>query len=368
MKKSTLTLALITAGLVSSPSFAQSNEENWVGVYGLYYGTDKSKPIPTAHLDDGFGLGVEAGFRFDQNWAGRISASHLDISGSTNGVSDDGLMLGVDLMYFFNDFYVFGGVYDQDIGEGYEMLGYGLGRHWTLSENLSFVSEFAAYRDIDESLYDYGLKLGVSYTYGGSSGSSAPTPAPATATVSSDSDNDGVSNANDRCPNTPAGAKVDSYGCELDSDNDGVVNSKDACMNTPAGDEVNANGCTVLTEKDVSIEIRILFAHNSAVIEDPDSSEILDLVEFLKRYGQTDALIEGHASAPGTAAYNKDLSLRRANALKDLLMNRYDIRSSRLDTVGYGEERLLDKSNTAAAHRINRRIEVKISETVEVPK
>ncbi|HCB09090.1 MAG TPA: flagellar motor protein MotB, partial [Alteromonas sp.] len=62
MKKSTLTLALIAAGLVSAPSFAQESEaKDWAGIYGLYYKTDEGKPEPTGQLDDGFGLGAEYG-------------------------------------------------------------------------------------------------------------------------------------------------------------------------------------------------------------------------------------------------------------------------------------------------------------------
>ena len=184
-----------------------------------------------------------------------------------------------------------------------------------------------------------------------------------------DKDGDGVINSKDQCPNTRAGMAVDGVGCaiEPDSDNDGVIDSQDACPDTPKGDKVHPNGCTVFTDKEVSIEVRILFANNSANIEDTSDPQIVDLAEFLNRYGSTSATIEGHSSAPGAAPYNKDLSLRRAKALKSVLVNQYDIDASRLDTVGYGEERLLDTANTKEAHHINRRIEVKVSETIEVP-
>ncbi|WP_291974274.1 endonuclease [Lutibacter sp.] len=62
-----------------------------------------------------------------------------------------------------------------------------------------------------------------------------------------DSDNDGVLDADDLCPNTPAGATVDANGCsngQLDDDNDGVQNSDDVCANTPAGETVDATGCS----------------------------------------------------------------------------------------------------------------------------
>ena len=65
-----------------------------------------------------------------------------------------------------------------------------------------------------------------------------------------DSDGDGIADGIDRCPNTPAGVSVDSYGCEMDSDGDGVKDSKDKCPNTPAGVRVNADGCSADSDGD----------------------------------------------------------------------------------------------------------------------
>lgn len=402
MKKTTITLALIAAGLVATPVMAQETKpDNWVGGYGMYYSTDAGKPQPAAQIDDGFGIGAEAGFRFDENWAARISASYLDLDGANGGNGESGPLLGVDAMYFFNDdlFYVFGGLYYENLDDNYQMLGYGLGKQWAVSDKFKVITELAAYRDFSESYYDVSAKLGLSYTFGASTQSTYNAPAPAVAAPAdadkdgvvdsldrcpgtpmgspvdemgcdADKDGDGVINSKDQCPNTPAGTEVDGKGCaiEPDSDNDGVVDSKDMCPDTPAGDEVHPNGCTIFTDEQVSIEVRILFANNSAVIEDTRDPQIVELAQFLSRYGKTKAVIEGHSSAPGADAYNKDLSLRRANALKAVLVKEYGIDMARLSSVGYGEERLLDTANTKEAHHINRRIEVKVSETISVPK
>jgi len=60
-----------------------------------------------------------------------------------------------------------------------------------------------------------------------------------------DSDNDGVVDAKDICPNTPALALVDKYGCALDSDKDGVIDLYDKCPNTGMLQLVNAKGCPI---------------------------------------------------------------------------------------------------------------------------
>jgi len=58
-----------------------------------------------------------------------------------------------------------------------------------------------------------------------------------------DADGDGVADNDDKCPNTPAGVKVDATGCPLDTDGDGVADYLDKCPNTPVGVKVDATGC-----------------------------------------------------------------------------------------------------------------------------
>src|SRR5881296_2646767 len=78
---------------------------------------------------------------------------------------------------------------------------------------------------------------------------------PAGATVDSkgcpiDSDRDGVPDGIDKCPGTPAGARVDATGCPVDSDADGVPDGIDQCPGTPAGVHVDAKGCPVDSDGD----------------------------------------------------------------------------------------------------------------------
>jgi outer membrane protein OmpA-like peptidoglycan-associated protein len=65
-----------------------------------------------------------------------------------------------------------------------------------------------------------------------------------------DDDQDGVSNKLDRCPGTPLGARVDSYGCPIDSDGDGVPDGIDQCADTPRGCGVDLRGCPSDTDGD----------------------------------------------------------------------------------------------------------------------
>jgi outer membrane protein OmpA-like peptidoglycan-associated protein len=65
-----------------------------------------------------------------------------------------------------------------------------------------------------------------------------------------DSDGDGVSDRKDRCPVTPAGARVDRNGCPLDSDHDGVFDGLDLCPDSPAGARVDERGCGIDSDRD----------------------------------------------------------------------------------------------------------------------
>src|SRR5262252_8696303 len=58
-----------------------------------------------------------------------------------------------------------------------------------------------------------------------------------------DADGDWVTDALDRCPDTPPGAEVDEHGCPKDADGDGVPNGIDACPGTPQGAQVDSRGC-----------------------------------------------------------------------------------------------------------------------------
>jgi len=65
-----------------------------------------------------------------------------------------------------------------------------------------------------------------------------------------DTDGDGVTDRNDRCPDTPHGATVDATGCPKDSDGDGILDGLDQCPNTPKGAKIDAKGCPLDADGD----------------------------------------------------------------------------------------------------------------------
>lgn len=399
--KKTFTLAALSLAVLSANSYAQETStpayDNWIGLFGTKYNVDVERPLPNGNYEEGEGFGMEAGFRFTQSWAARLeyTALELDYLDFTGADRDDsGHMIGADAMWFMpNDWwYLFAGVKHQNMNDTTTLGNIGIGKHWDISEKVKLITEVAAYEDFGEDYNDYSFKLGLAVTIGNNDTSAPVAPrdsdndgvvdsrdqcpmTPAGVRVDAngcnvDSDNDGVMNSNDQCPNTAAGVEVDARGCEvtmMDSDNDGVADENDQCADTPAGNEVNSDGCTVFDEEEVSITLRVLFDSESSVVKQPNDPEIREFANFMKQYPNTTATIEGHTSAPGTESYNMQLSQARADAFRDVLVNRYDIDESRLSTVGYGETQLLDEGNNAEAHRVNRRISVTVSGTAKVP-
>jgi len=394
MKQHFKMAALSLAVISSTNAFAQDSSEpeykNWFGLSGMYYNTDDSRPLDLTDgglYDDGRGVAFEYGFRFTQSWAARVEFTALDLDYAGGG-DESGEMVGVDALYFMpNDaWFVFGGVKRQAVGESTTLGNIGIGKHWDIHEDVKLVTEIAAYHDFGEDYNDYSVKVGIAIPFGKGT-PAAPKDSDNDGVVDSkdqcpmtpagvrvdangcsiDDDNDGVLNNVDQCPNTPAGTKVDATGCAIkDSDNDGVVDSKDMCPDTPAGVKVDAKGCTVFDEETVEITLRVLFDNESAVVKMPKDPEISEFAEFMKQYPSTTAVIEGHTSAPGTEAYNMDLSKRRAANFKEVMVDMYGIEGSRLETIGYGETQLLDNGKNAEAHRVNRRISVTVKDTVKV--
>ena len=71
--------------------------------------------------------------------------------------------------------------------------------------------------------------------------------------------------------------------------------------------------------------------------------------------------IEGHTDSKGADAYNMELSQRRADAVKEYLME-HGISEEILVAIGYGETRPVDTNDTAEGRAKNRRIEFFIIE------
>ena len=203
-----------------------------------------------------------------------------------------------------------------------------------------------------------------------------------------DSDGDGVEDGSDNCPNTPAGARVDTWGCELDSDGDGVKDSLDQCPGTPAGQPVDENGCerdddndgvvngldecpgtpegTPVDRRGCEIEGEYVlqgvnFESNSDVLLASASSVLDQVTETLLKYPQITFAIEGHTDSDGAADYNEGLSTRRAQTVYDYFAGK-GVAEDRMTVRGFGETQPIADNTTAAGKAENRRVVLSVIE------
>lgn len=153
-----------------------------------------------------------------------------------------------------------------------------------------------------------------------------------------DGDADGVTDADDRCPDTPRGVRVDSKGCPPPK----VTKSA----------KITADGNWLYKG--------IQFETNKWDLK-PGSYAVFDeIVAGLKADPALHLEIQGHTDSSGARAYNISLSLKRAQTVRDYLICK-GISAGRLTAKGYGPDRPIDTNRTAAGSSNNRRVEFKPS-------
>lgn len=110
----------------------------------------------------------------------------------------------------------------------------------------------------------------------------------------------------------------------------------------------------------VRVELDVKFDFDRAVVKPESMDDIRELADFMSQYEQTTTVVEGHTDSVGTDAYNQRLSERRANAVRDVLVNQFGLEASRVDAVGYGESRPVADNATEEGRAINRRVEAEV--------
>jgi OOP family OmpA-OmpF porin len=181
-----------------------------------------------------------------------------------------------------------------------------------------------------------------------------------------DNDMDTIPDVSDKCPlvQEDIDGFEDTDGCpDVDNDKDGILDNRDRCPDQPENIDGNEDedGCpeerVVVTREKIEFEGKVYFETNLAEIKS-ESTELLDAIgvamnehpELLK------VEIQGHSDARGDAAYNLDLSTRRAAAVRSYLVNK-GVAPDRVVSKGYGETRSVIDEDNESAWSQNRRVE-----------
>jgi OOP family OmpA-OmpF porin len=135
------------------------------------------------------------------------------------------------------------------------------------------------------------------------------------------------------------------------------VGNPDAAKSAPAAAEPAAQAAAPSQARALDLEIK--FEFNSDQLTG-DGKDVLDqLGEALKSdalAGAKSIVLEGHADAKGSPAYNRVLSLKRAQSAKNFIASKHGIPEAKLKAVGKGSSEPLDPKNPEDP--VNRRVRV----------
>ncbi|MDN5211648.1 OmpA family protein [Fulvivirgaceae bacterium BMA12] len=109
----------------------------------------------------------------------------------------------------------------------------------------------------------------------------------------------------------------------------------------------------------ITFDSGLMFATNSSSLNQKTKDNLSELATTLKKYEDTNILIEGHTDSTGADEYNQTLSEKRATAVSGYLMS-LGVAGQRLSTVGYGEGQPIADNETVEGRQENRRVEVAI--------
>ena len=103
----------------------------------------------------------------------------------------------------------------------------------------------------------------------------------------------------------------------------------------------------------------ILFKTNSAELQPEAKANIEKLGAILKKYDDTNILVEGHTDSTGSEAYNQTLSEKRAQSVAQYAENQ-GVAVTRFTTKGYGKSQPIAPNATVEGRQQNRRVEIAI--------
>ncbi len=353
MKKTYMTalsLMLATSAFVVAPSTSVAAEGQFYLAPGLQWiDFDKERL-----QDDEYGFTLGLGYDFTDNLSGEINVFEMDLDGP--GPDEDLFQYRFDLLYSFDRNigqltpFIVAGAGHNDFSQNEETVyDAGLGVSYQLSENLEWRTAVRKFWGMDEHYHDYGIDTSLIFRFGGSAAPSRPAAsAPAARPAAAAS----------AAPTAPVTAAPD-------ADGDGVPDSRDACPDTPRNHRVDDRGCSIVLEEVARIDLNVQFDFDQAVVKPEFVAEIRQVADFLNEHDDTVAVLEGHTDSMGTDEYNMALSQRRVDAVRQILLEQFDIEPGKVRAQGFGESRPTATNDTAQGRAQNRRVESVISTTLQ---
>lgn len=102
------------------------------------------------------------------------------------------------------------------------------------------------------------------------------------------------------------------------------------------------------------------FEVGSFIFNASAQDDVAKLGQILSRYDETTIVISGHTDNTGSESLNQTLSVNRATAVRNLLIDS-GVTENRLSVIGFGESRPVADNTTAYGRQVNRRVEIRVT-------
>lgn len=110
----------------------------------------------------------------------------------------------------------------------------------------------------------------------------------------------------------------------------------------------------------VTFKSDVLFDSGSAALKPGGYQEINRVAQVLTQYPETRIMVAGHTDSDGSEAMNQELSVRRAENVRNALVAQ-GVSAARISTMGFGETQPVADNSTAAGKQLNRRVVITIT-------
>ncbi len=346
-----MTISLICLTLLFSGSVFAEVQQGAFTISPMAGGFSSDGDRSLQNLGRTYALWV--GYTLTENIAAELGFNyvHTDADLWLNAENVYGYQLHGDVLYHFmpdSDFvpYVVAGVggmfFDDDNVKPFEIddtvqLNAGAGIKYFIADWVAARVDGRYYYSFDDSQSDWTILAGLVFQIGGTEKAVEPCV---------DKDEDGVCDDVDQCPNSPRGAKVNSVGCRIKAEPYAVMKKSSGADQALSESDKKAPG---------QMEVVIYFDFDRTNIKSLYHKRLAKLAQFMKEYPGTTAVIEGHTDSIGSADYNMELSEKRAESVKQFMVNNYGISPERFELKPMGETKPAADNSTAEGRAKNRR-------------
>lgn len=342
---------ILTINLALAASLASADEGQFYIAPGIQWmNFDDSVNLEN---DEGYYFGL--GYDFSDKISAEFSLLELEPNKFSGGSVDidqwkiDGFY---DLDYDFIGFQPFAvtGLGNTNFDGDNEMTwDYGGGLKYQITDNLVWRTAIRSfnYFDRDHEDADLGIDSSLVFYFGGAKRPQAAAPAPSRAAA------------------TPAPARTEPAARIADADRDGVADAMDKCPETPRNYAVDSDGCPIPVEEVARVELMVNFDYDKSDVKSEYFDEIKEVTDFMNQYSDVVIELEGHTDSRGDDAYNQGLSERRAAAVRQVMIDRFNISQARVSSSGFGESQPTATNDTSAGRADNRRVMTVIIKTLQ---